>query len=176
MLLYVREPIVHSALKKPWTIWLSDLNRAQGCFLSGGARFTGHPDASLETAVETRGSVPYDSGQVNLVFGWVRSMREEGVSHGTAGTRKTLGTRLANTKKCNEKKKKKKTCWSHVLRVSSPPSEGQLYKNCSFESRKNKNACLKFNHRVSWQIGWEKKLTTNVVFQHLRNYYVPLFW
>lgn len=44
-------------------------------------------------------SVPYDSGQVYLVFSWVWSMREEGVPHSPTSTWKALGARLSHTEK-----------------------------------------------------------------------------
>lgn len=117
----------HATIK---TISLSNLNRARGGFFWMGAH------ASLDTLnqawtpqrAETRATVPYDSGQVYLVLGWVWSMREKGISHGTASTRKTLRTRLTNTNNCNEKK----TLYDHILpsltdlegRVSSPSCAG----------------------------------------------------
>lgn len=59
--------------------------------LKGDLHFNGHTQSILYTGA----TVPYDSGQVYPVFGGVWSMREEGISHSPASTRKTLGTRLA---------------------------------------------------------------------------------
>lgn len=93
---------------------------------------------------ETRATVPYDSGQVYLVLGWVWSMREEGISHGTASTRKTLRTRLTNTNNCNEKK----TLYDHIL-LSLTGLEGQVSsRSCAGSAiivvlnLKNKIVCL----------------------------------
>lgn len=89
------------------------------------------------------GTVPYDSGQVYLVFGWVWSMREEGISHGTASTRKTLRTRLKNTKNCNGKMDFMLLSLTGLEGgVSSPSSECEFCNNCGFTSMKTKNVCL----------------------------------
>ena len=61
-----------------------------------------HRFSSADTQTDThrhthrQTSVPYDSGQVYLVFSRVWSVREEGIPHAPTGTRKTLGTRLTH--------------------------------------------------------------------------------
>lgn len=60
------------------------------------------PDTLIQPCTKTdtqtqNTSVPYDSGQVYLVFSWVWSMREEGIPHSPSSTWKTLGTRLTHT-------------------------------------------------------------------------------
>lgn len=61
--------------------------------------FTGHIDLALRTDRHTKSeiSVPYDSGQVYLVFGWIWSIRKEGIPYSPTSARKTLGTRLTYT-------------------------------------------------------------------------------
>lgn len=75
------------------------------------------------------GAVPYDSGQVYLVLGWVRSVGEEGVPHGSAGAGKTLRTRLAHTKSCGEEPLSL-TGWQGRVSTPPPPPPGLCRHNC----------------------------------------------
>lgn len=142
MLLYVGEPIMHSALKScpaVWTLLPSNLNRAQGCFLSGGTCFTGQTESSLHTIANR------DTGNCTVWFWPGVSCLWLGMDHERGRHFSRSGQHRENSE--NKTDKHKELQWKRDLVRSQSALMGwsclRKYNIFGFQSVKNKNSLFK---------------------------------